>query len=152
MRRNWLLVSVVGVMLNLGLGMARADGPVLPASNQPSAEQTTGATAAAAPAATPGPMGMAGTLLPFAALFVILYFTSIRPQQKRLKEQKAFLSALKVGDEVITQSGLVGKLTGMNDNFVTLEVDDKVRVKMLRSQVSTRLKDFKTLPIDPKSA
>lgn len=79
-------------------------------------------------------------LLPFVAMFAVVYFLMIRPQQKRLKEQQAMLGALKHGDEVLTSSGLLGKVTGITDKVVTLEVADNVRVKMLKSQVSQVVK------------
>ncbi len=57
---------------------------------------------------------------PFILMFVVLYFLMIRPQQKRQKELKAMLSALKKGDEVSTIGGVVGKIVKADDNFITL--------------------------------
>ena len=63
-----------------------------------------------------------GSYLPFLLLFVLLYFLMIRPQQKKQKEQRDMLSALAVGDEVLTAGGIVGKITKVTDNFITLEI------------------------------
>jgi preprotein translocase subunit YajC len=60
----------------------------------------------------------------------------IRPQQKRAKEHRNFLNSLNRGDEVITAGGLIGKITGLTDDVVTVEIADKVRVKVLRNQIS----------------
>ena len=80
------------------------------------------------------------TLFPFLLMFVVIYFLMIRPQQKRAKEQKDMLGGLKQGDEILTASGILGKVHGINDKVVTVEVADNVRVKMLKSQVSQVIK------------
>lgn len=79
-------------------------------------------------------------LLPFVLMFGVLYFLMIRPQQKKMKEQQAMLGALKHGDEVITQSGILGKVAGLTEKVVTLEVDNNVRIKLLKSQVAQIIK------------
>ena len=73
-------------------------------------------------------------------MFGVIYFLMIRPQQKKMKEQQAMMSQLKQGDEVLTNSGILGKITGVTDKVVTVEVADNVRVKMLKSQVSQVIK------------
>lgn len=88
-------------------------------------------------AAQPGFFEM---MVPFIFIFVIFYFLIIRPQGKRQKEHQSFLSALKRGDEVVTASGMLGRIEGLTDQFVTLEVADGVRIKMLRSQVASSAK------------
>lgn len=75
-------------------------------------------------------------LLPLVLLFVVFYFLLIRPQQKRAKQQKQFLESLKKGDEVITTGGLYGKITGITDDTVTIEVAEKVRVRIAKSAVA----------------
>ncbi|HBA56023.1 MAG: preprotein translocase subunit YajC [Syntrophorhabdus aromaticivorans] len=75
-------------------------------------------------------------LLPLVLLFVVFYFLLIRPQQKRAKQQKQFLESLKKGDEVITTGGLYGKITGITDDTVTIEVAEKVRVRVAKSAVA----------------
>ena len=70
-----------------------------------------------------------------AVLFAIFYFLIIRPQQKKQKEIKEMLANLNHGDVVLTSGGLHGKITGITDTVITLEVADKVRVKVSRSFV-----------------
>ena len=74
--------------------------------------------------------------LPLIIIFAIFYFLLIRPQQKRAKDQRNFLDSLSRGEEVITTGGLIGKIIGLTDNVVTLEVADKVRVKVVRAQIA----------------
>ncbi len=78
--------------------------------------------------------------VPFFVIFVIFYFLIIRPQGRRQKDQQKFISELKRGDEVVTSSGILGRIEGLTDQFVTLEISDGVKVKMLRSQVATSQK------------
>ena len=93
---------------------------------------------AMAPGGEGGTQGF-GMFLPLILLFGIFYFLMIRPQQKRQKEHKALLSNLRKGDQVITAGGLYGRITGITDTLVTLEIAEKVRVKVARSQISTKL-------------
>ncbi len=74
--------------------------------------------------------------VPMLAIVVVFYFFLIRPQAKRQKEQVNFLSSLKVGDQVVTQSGLFGKITGLNENIANLEISNGVTIKLLRSQIT----------------
>jgi preprotein translocase subunit YajC len=60
--------------------------------------------------------------LPIILMFVVLYFLMIRPQMKRSKEHKAMLETLKKGDEVISGSGIVGKITKVGESYITLDV------------------------------
>jgi preprotein translocase subunit YajC len=80
--------------------------------------------------------GMMGALLPLLLMFLVFYVLLIRPQQKRTKQHREFLSSLKKGDEVVTSGGLFGKVTGITENVVTLEVADKVRIKVQRGNIS----------------
>lgn len=79
-------------------------------------------TDAHAQAQAAGPMGALGQFLPLIAIFAMMYFLMIRPQMKRAKELKAMIAALKKGDEVVTGGGLMGKITQIDENFVSLEV------------------------------
>lgn len=79
---------------------------------------------------------MMSSLLPIVLVFVIFYFLLIRPQQKKAKEHQNFLGNLEKGTEVITNGGLVGKITGLTPTYVTIEVAPKVRVKVTRSSVA----------------
>ncbi|MBL7715300.1 MAG: preprotein translocase subunit YajC [Bdellovibrionales bacterium] len=80
------------------------------------------------------------SVAPFAMMFGVIYFLMIRPQQKRLKDQQEMIGALKDGDEVLTASGILGKITGIAEKVVTLEVAQNVRIKILKSQVSQVIK------------
>ena len=73
--------------------------------------------------------------VPIAAIFLVMYFLMIRPQAKKQKEQQALLSALKVGDQIITQSGMFGKISEMNEQTINLTIAHGVQVKILRSQI-----------------
>jgi preprotein translocase subunit YajC len=75
------------------------------------------------------------SLLPLVLLFVVFYFLLIRPQQKKAKQQRSFLENLKRGDSVVTSGGLCGKITGITDNMVTLEIAEKVRVRVLKGSI-----------------
>jgi preprotein translocase subunit YajC len=72
-------------------------------------------------------------------LFVLFYFIAIRPQRKRQKEHAEMVSALSKGDEVITSSGILGKITRLEDNFVVLQVAENVEMKFQRSYISAVL-------------
>jgi len=76
------------------------------------------------------------SFLPIILIFVIFYFLLIRPQQKRTKDHRALLSNLKLGDQVLTSGGIYGRVTGLRDDVVTLEISDKVRVKVSRGHIA----------------
>lgn len=90
-----------------------------------------GAAAPAAPAA-PGWM----QFVPLVVIFMIMYFLMIRPQAKRQKTHQQFLAQLKRGDQVVTASGFLGRVEGITEQFVTLEIADGVRVKMLKDRIT----------------
>lgn len=75
------------------------------------------------------------SFLPIILIFVVFYFLLIRPQQKRSKEHRALLDNLKVGEYVITSGGIYGRITGIRDVVITLEISDKVRVKVNRGNI-----------------
>ncbi len=78
--------------------------------------------------------------LPFLILmFVLMYFLLIRPQQKRAKEHKALLTALKKGDEVVTNGGVVGVVKSVDDSFAMLEVSNNVIVKIQKQGINQKL-------------
>ena len=76
------------------------------------------------------------SLLPLALIFVLFYFLLIRPQQRRAKQHKAMVKAIKVGDEVASNGGLLGRVIDVDDNFVTMEVAQGVNVKVQRHAVA----------------
>ena len=77
------------------------------------------------------------SLLPFILIFAIMYFLIIRPQQRRLKEHRDMVSNVRRGDEVVTQGGIIGKVTRVtSDDELQVEIADGVRVKLVRSTIS----------------
>jgi preprotein translocase subunit YajC len=78
-------------------------------------------------------------IIPMGIIFVIFYFLLIRPQQKKQKELKALLDNLAYGDTVMTTGGIHGKITGLADAVITLEIADKVRIKVARSAIGAVL-------------
>jgi len=76
-----------------------------------------------------------GSILPLVLMFVVLYFVMIRPQMKRQKEHRAMIEALAKGDEVATSGGLLGRVTKLGDNYVSLELAPGVEVQLQRSAV-----------------
>lgn len=81
-----------------------------------------------------GQGGMSSILM-IAVMFGVFYFLLIRPQQKKQKEHAKMIGELKKGDEVVTAGGLIGRVSGVTDRTFVLEVSEKVRVRVLRSQV-----------------
>ena len=97
------------------------------------------AYAQAAGTAANDPTGGLMGLLPLVLMFIVLWFLMIRPQMKRAKEHKAMVEALSKGDEVVTQGGMAGRIVEVSDNFVHVEVADKVNVLVQRQAVATVL-------------
>jgi preprotein translocase subunit YajC len=85
-----------------------------------------------------GDSGLLG-FLPIILMFVLLYFLMIRPQMKRSKETKAMIEALQKGDEVVTAGGVVGRITKITDQYVTLEIAPNTEIVMQRSAVQVPL-------------
>lgn len=79
------------------------------------------------------------SLLFLVVFFAIMWLLIIRPQQKRLKEHQALVAALSKGDEIVTTGGVVGKITKLDDNFVTVEVADGVQLNVQRNAVANVL-------------
>ncbi len=75
-------------------------------------------------------------LIMIGVFFAIMYFMIIRPQSKRAKEHKSLLDALSKGDEVITNGGLLGKITQLDENFITMKVADGVEVQVQRQAIA----------------
>lgn len=101
--------------------------------------------------AAPGGSGTMNILF-FGALFAIMYFVLIRPQQKQAKEQQVMLTALKKGDDVITSSGIIGKIFAVDEKVITLEVANGVKLRMLKSSVQGKVtvEPVKTDSTEPK--
>ncbi len=79
--------------------------------------------------------GILSMLMMFGAMFAILYFVMIRPQQKQQKKHQELISSLKKGDEVILSSGIVGRIFSVEDKFLVLELADKNKMKVLKIAV-----------------
>ncbi len=94
-----------------------------------------------------GQPSLVQSMLPLLLIFVVFYFLLIRPQQKKMKQHKAMLVALRRGDRVVTGGGIIGTLTKViNENELQVEIADGVRVRVERSQVAGVL--AKTEPVD----
>jgi preprotein translocase subunit YajC len=92
-------------------------------------------------AAQSGAAGFLGSpIIMIVLLLAIMYFLMIRPQQKRAKQHKSFMENLKRGDTVVTSGGLYGKITGITDDAITLEIAEKVRVKVTKSSIADYVK------------
>ncbi len=79
--------------------------------------------------------GLVG-ILPMVLIFVVFYFLLIRPQQKRAKEHRGMVASLEKGNEVVTNGGVLGKITDIDDSFVTLQIAAEVSVKVQRPAIS----------------
>ena len=90
-----------------------------------------------------GGLGPAGggieSMLLIVLMFVVLYFLMIRPQMKRAKEHKTLLDSLQKGDEVVTVGGVLGRITKLNENYVTLEIANNIEVQVQRPAVQVLL-------------
>ena len=76
------------------------------------------------------------SFLPLIVIFAVFYFLLIRPQMKRSKEHRNLVAGLSKGDEVVTNGGLLGRITDVTESFVTVELADNVRVKIQRQAVA----------------
>ena len=92
------------------------------------------ADAGAAAAQSPDPL--ASLILPI-GLVVLFYFFLIRPQSKRQKEQKQMVNGLQKGEEVLTSGGILGKITNIKDDFITLEIAKDISITMQKTAVQT---------------
>lgn len=89
-------------------------------------------------AATGNPMS---SFIFFGAMLLVIYFFMMRPQMKRQKEQRQFEEGLKPGDRVVTASGIVGKVTKVNDKTAMIEVGGKTAMEVTRSAISKHMTD-----------
>lgn len=105
-------------------------------------------TPAFAQAAAGGSTGGAALLqfVPIILIFVIMYFLMIRPQQKKMKDHKNMVEALRRGDTVVTSGGLIGKVTRVEDAQLEVEIAPGVKVKIVRATVSNILSKTEPAP------
>jgi preprotein translocase subunit YajC len=80
--------------------------------------------------------GAFSALFPLILMFGIFYFLLIRPQQKKAKEHKEMIGSLKKGDRIVSSGGLHGRITGLDENTLTVEIADRVRVKINRGNIA----------------
>ena len=93
-----------------------------------------------AQAASSGGTGdLLATMLPMVAIFAIFYFLMIRPQQKKQKEHRAMIDALEKGNEVVTAGGIAGRVSKIDDQYVTVEIAQGVEIHVQRHAVSQLL-------------
>ena len=87
--------------------------------------------------AAPGAFDMLNSLIvPTMLIIGIMYFLMIRPQQKRLKDHRDMVAAIRRGDTIVTSGGIIGKVTKVDDQELQVEIADGVKVKLLRSTIS----------------
>ncbi len=94
-----------------------------------------------AQAAAAGKPSLLEQFFPFIFIILIFFFLVWRPQQKRAQEQKSFREKLKRGDSVLTSGGILGTIEGLTDQFVTLQIANGVKVKVLRSAVASSVNE-----------
>ena len=95
------------------------------------------ATPAYAQAAGASPMAGIGGFIPIILIFAIMYFLMIRPQQKKMKEHAAMVKALRRGDQVVTQGGVIGKVVKVKeDNELELEIADGVKIRVVQNTIA----------------
>ncbi|MBC9248204.1 preprotein translocase subunit YajC [Paracoccus sp. 11-3] len=87
--------------------------------------------------------------IPLILIFAIMYFLMIRPQQKRAKQHREMVAALKKGDQVVTQGGILGKVVAVHDDQLEVEISQGVRVRIIRGTVSQVIS--KTEPVAANS-
>ena len=85
--------------------------------------------------------GGIASFMPLIILLVIFYFLLIRPQQKRAKDHRAMVSDLKQGDRIVTSGGIHGSISSLDETTITLEIAEKVKMKISRSNVAIVLQD-----------
>ncbi|WP_112309008.1 preprotein translocase subunit YajC [Pseudogemmobacter bohemicus] len=94
-------------------------------------------TPAFAQAAAPGGASALASFVPLILIFGIMYFLMIRPQQKKMKEHRVMVEALRRGDQIVTQGGIVGKVSKVQeDGMVEVEIAEGVRVKVVKHTIS----------------
>src|SRR5262245_30389249 len=87
---------------------------------------------------TPSGLGGLGQLAPLVIMFGIIYFLLIRPASKQRKQHAELLNQLKKDDEVVTSSGIYGRIIVLEDKVATLEIADKVKIRILRASIAGR--------------
>ena len=89
----------------------------------------------------PGGASGIASFVPLILIFVVFYFLLIRPQQRKAKEHQQFLGSLKKGERVVTNGGIHGRITGLTDTIVTMEIAENIKIKVNRASISTTAAD-----------
>ena len=146
----------VSFFIQEGVGAPRSGGKVISKTATVASAPKTGVNASTpkvtamqapagaskqAPAQGCGGDNPAFSFILLGAMFLLFYLFLIRPQQKRQKEHMNMINALVKGDMVVTSGGILGKIVSLTDKYVTLEVQDKVRIKFLRSSIQMKVSD-----------
>lgn len=90
-------------------------------------------------------------LFPFIALFAIMYFLVLRPQQRRVKEHREMVTNVRRGDVVVTAGGLIGKVTKVDEAEITVEIADNVRVRVVKSTLAEVRSKSEPVPANANS-
>ncbi len=109
----------------------------------------TGIAYAAGGAAPAGPAAGIASFVPLILIFIVFYFLLIRPQQKKAKQHQQFLNELRKGAKVVTSGGIHGRITGLTDATVTMEIADGIKVKVNRGSIMTTTADAEKLASAP---
>ena len=86
-----------------------------------------------------GGSGMLGLLMPFILIFVVMYFFMIRPQMKKQKQHQSMLQALQKGDKVLTSGGIYGKIVGVKEKSVLVQIADNTKVEISKTAVAQKV-------------
>lgn len=119
--------------------LAQADNAQAPSA---AATAAVAAETQSSPGAPPGAAsgffdgGGMNSLIMIALMFGVFYFLLIRPQQKKAREHQKMIDSIGKGSEIVTNGGLIGRVSGVADKVLTIEISEKVRVRVLRSQVA----------------
>ena len=129
---NAIFASTFALAQPAGAGASGGEGA--PAAGVEGASET-GAPSGGAPSPC-GSMSSPTSIIMMVVMFAVFYFLLIRPQQKKAKDHQKMLGAIQKGVEIVTNGGIIGRVTGISDKTLTIEISEKVRVRVLRSQVS----------------
>lgn len=98
-----------------------------------------------------GPGNPLMQMLPFILIFFVFWLLVIRPQSKKAKAHQRMLSELQKNDQVVTNGGIIGRITGLKDSEVVLQVQDGVRLRVLRSAITGKYQGSEAPKTEPKS-
>ena len=100
---------------------------------------TANAQDAAAAAQQPNPIM---SMVPLVLVFMVFYFLMLRPQKKKMEQERKYLAGIQKGEEVYTKAGIIGTVYGITEKIITLEIEGGTKIKMLKSQVAGPTKNL----------